>query len=90
MKNLSLIAENREALQKRKDEQYEKLQSVKLDSTFAGADTSSKEKFLASMRERLKAASGLQVVFFLERIARLTDAPVGYLFGRTLRLVGRV
>ncbi len=90
LKNLSLIAENREALQKRKDEQYEKLQSVKLDSTFAGADTTSKEKFLASIRERLKAASGLQVDFFLERIARMTDAPQSYLYGRTLRLVGRV
>lgn len=52
------------------DEQYKKLNEVKLDTTFSGADTSGKKNFLASLVEKLQANQALQTRFFLEQITK--------------------
>lgn len=89
MKNLNLIAANRPGYQRQKDEQYEKLQKVKLDDTFSGADTSSKEKFLASIVEKLKMNQNLQQSFFMEQIMRMSKTSGTYLLGRQMVLTGK-
>lgn len=89
MKNLNLIAANRPDYQKRRDEQYEKLQKVKLDDTFSGADTSSKENFLASIVEKLKMHQNLQQSFFMEQIMKMSKTSGVYLLGRQMVLSGK-
>ena len=81
MANLNLVEANRPGYQKQQDEKYERLQSVKLDQTFSGSDTSSKEKFLASIAQKL-AAQNLNTDFFLKQIAKMTQTPGVYLLGR--------
>jgi hypothetical protein len=82
MKNLDLIKSNRKDYKERQEEQYKKLEKVELDQTFAGADTSSKERFLASIQEKLHASKSLQISYFLEQMANMTKTPGNYLFGR--------
>ena len=82
MKNLHLIAENQADYEKRQGERYEKLQKVKLDQTFSGADTSNKERFLSSLREKLQNSRNLQINFFLDQIAKMSKTPGDYLFSR--------
>ena len=89
MKNLNLIAANRPEYDKLKDEQYEKLQKVKLDDTFSKADTSSKERFLASLTEILKQNHALQTGFFFGRISQMSNTLGDYLIGRQIVLSGR-
>ena len=82
IKNLNLINSNKKAYKKKQEEQYEKLQKTELDQTFAGADTSSKERFLASIQEKLQDSRNLQISIFLEQISNMTKAPGNCLFGR--------
>ena len=82
IKNLNLINSNQKDYKEKQEERYEKLKKVELDQTFAGADTSSKESFLASIQEKLKANKSLQMNFFLEQIAGMAKTPGSYLFGR--------
>ncbi len=85
MKHLSLVEANRTDYEKLRDERYEKLEKVKLDQTFSGADTSSKESFLASIAEKLKSAQSPNIVnteFFLKRLAEMTRTQGKYLAGR--------
>lgn len=89
LKNFELVAAGRPGYQKYKDEQYEKLYQVKLDRTFSGSDTSSKEKFLTSIKEKLEANRNLQLDFFMNQIAQMTKAPGGYLVSRRMVLSGR-
>ncbi len=89
MKNLDLIASNRPGYQRHKDEQYEKLQKVKLADTFSGADTSSKEKFLSSIVEKLKMNQNLQQSFFMEQIMRMSKTSSTYLLERQMVLTGK-
>ena len=89
LKNIDLVAAGRPGYQKYQDKQYEKLYQVKLDRTFSGADTSSKEKFLASIKEKLMANRELQLDFFMDQIAQMTKGPGGYLVGRRMVLSGR-
>ena len=89
LKNIDLVAAGRPGYQKYQDKQYEKLYQVKLDRTFSGADTSSKEKFLASIKEKLMANRELQLDFFMDQIAQMTTGPGGYLVGRRMVLSGR-
>lgn len=90
MKNLNLISADRTEYNKKKDEQYENLQKVKLDNTFSKADTSSKERFLASLAEILKQNSALQSGFFLKQISQMAGTSGDYLIGRQLILSGKV
>ena len=87
--NLDLVAAGRPGYQKYRDEQYEKLYQVKLDRTFSGSDTSSKEKFLESIKAKLQANRDLQINLFMEQIAQMSKAPGGYLVGRRMVLSGR-
>lgn len=89
IKNFDLVAAGRPGYQKYQDEQYEKLYQVELDRTFSGSDTGSKEKFLESIKEKLKANRELQVNLFMEQIAQMTKAPGGYLVNRRMVLSGR-
>ena len=89
MKNLDLIAKHRPDYNRKKEEQYEKLQQVKLDDTFSGADTSNKESFLASITEKLRAHQTLQTSFFMEQIMRMSQVSGAYLIGRQAVLSGR-
>lgn len=82
--NYSLILKNMEAYNKHQKEQYKKLQEVKLDTTFAGADTSDKKSFLASVTEKLMANQNLQTDFFMERIKKMADVPDEFFFGKWL------
>lgn len=86
--NLNLVAANRSDYQKQQDEKYEQLQKVKLDQTFSGSDTSGKEKFLASITQKL-AVQNLNANFFLEQIAKMSQTSGDYLLGRVLRLSAR-
>lgn len=88
MANLNLVAANRSDYQKQQDEKYEQLQKVELDQTFSGSDTSGKEKFLASIAQKL-AAQNLNTDFFLKQIAKMTQTPGDYLLGRVLSLSAR-
>ena len=87
--NLDLVAAGRPGYQKYQDEQYEKLYQVELDHTFSGSDTSSKEKFLESIKAKLQANRDLQINLFMEQIAQMSKAPGGYLVGRRMVLSGR-
>ena len=89
LKNIDLVAAARPAYQKYQDKQYEKLYQVKLDRTFSGADTSSKENFLLSIKEKLMASRELQLDFFMNQIAQMTKGPGGYLVSRRMVLSGR-
>lgn len=89
MKNLDLIAANRPSYQQLKEEKYEKLQRVKIDDTFSGVDTSSKEKFLASIVEKLKMNQNLQQSFFMEQMMRMSGISGVYLLGRQMALTGK-
>lgn len=89
MKNLNLIAANRPDYEKLKNKQYENLQKVKLDDTFSKADTSSKERFLASLAEILKQNHTLQTGFFFNRISEMSRTLGDYLIGRQMVLSGR-
>ena len=89
MKNLNLINGNRKNYKEKQEEQYEKLQKVKLDQTFAGTDTTSKESFLASIREKLQANKSLQIDLFLKQITNMTKTPGDYLFGRRQEFTAR-
>ncbi len=82
MKNLNLINSNKKDYKKRQEEQYEKLQKVELNQTFAGADTSSKESFLASIQAKFQDNKSLQISLFLEQISNMTKTSGNYLFGR--------
>ena len=89
LKNIDLVAAGRPGYQKYQDKQYEKLYQVKLDRTFSGADTSSKENFLSSIKEKLMANRELQLDFFMNQIAQMTKGPGGYLVSRRMVLSGR-
>lgn len=89
LKNIDLVAAGRPGYQKYQDKQYEKLYQVKLDRTFSGADTSSKENFLSSIKENLMANRELQLDFFMNQIAQMTKGPGGYLVSRRMVLSGR-
>ena len=89
MKNLDLIKTNRKDYKEKQEEQYEKLQKVELDQTFAGTDTTSKESFLASIREKLQANKNLQINLFLDQISKMTKTPGDYLFGRRQEFTAR-
>ena len=89
MKNLDLIKTNRKDYKEKQEEQYEKLQKVELDQTFAGTDTTSKESFLASIREKLQANKNLQINLFLDQISKMTKTPGDYLFGRRQKFTAR-
>lgn len=82
MAHIDAVAGNRTAYDRYKDGQYEQLEKVKLDQTFAGADTSGKENFLASVREMLQASQKLQVNYFLEQIGKMAEAPGSCLTAR--------
>ncbi len=89
MKNLDKIESHRPEYERHKDEQYEKLQEVKLDDTFSGADTSDKENFLASIVEKLKRNQNLQQSFFMEQIMKMSRTSGTYLLGRQMVLTGK-
>lgn len=89
LKNFELVAAGRPGYQKYQDEQYEKLYQVKLDRTFSGSDTSSKEKLLASIKEKLEANRNLQLDLFMNQIEQMAKAPGGYLVSRRMVLSGR-
>lgn len=90
MKNQNVITAFKPEYDKAKDEKYEKLQKVKLDDTFSKADTSSKERFLASIAEILKKNPTLQSSFFLNRISQMAQTSGDYLIGRQMILSGKV
>lgn len=90
MKNLDKIEAHRPEYQRHKDEQYEKLQKVKLDNTFSGADTSGKENFLASLVEKLRMNQNLQQSFFMEQIMKMSRTSGTYLLGKQMVLTGKV
>lgn len=87
--NYDLVVANKPAYKKHQDEKYKKLDEVKLDSTFSGADTSSKENFLASLAEKLQASQTLHTSVFQERISKMADAPDGYLYSNRVVLWAR-
>lgn len=87
--NISALVRNRPGYEKQQDEKYKKLQTVKLDQTFAGADTSGKEQFLASLTEKLLANKNLQVSFFLDRIAKMSNVSGSYLLARQMVLYAK-
>lgn len=87
--NWSLLNSNKTEYKRHKDEQYKKLDEVKLDTTFSGADTSGKKTFLASLVEKLQANQALQTRFFLEKITKMTKTSDGYLMGRQRSLSAR-
>ncbi len=87
--NFDLVAAGRSGYQQYQDEQYEKLYQVELNGTFSGSDTGSKEKFLESIKEKLKANRELQIQLFMDQIAQMTKAPDRYLLGRRMVLSGR-
>ncbi len=87
--NWSLLNSNKTEYKRHKDEQYKKLDEVKLDTTFSGADTSGKKTFLASLVEKLQANQALQTRFFLEQITKMTKTSDGYLMGRKRSLSAR-
>lgn len=89
LENIDLVAAGRPGYQKYQDEQYEKLYQVKLDRTFSGSDTSSKENFLASIKEKLMANRELQLDYFMNQIAQMTKGSGGYLVSRRMVLSGR-
>ncbi len=92
MKHLTLVEANRTDYEKLRDERYKKLDEVKLDQTFSGADTSSKESFLASIKEKLNAARNPNIAnteFFLKRIEEMTRIQGKYLIGRQRVLAAR-
>ena len=89
MKNLDLIKSNQKDYKEKQEERYEKLNKVELDQTFAGADTSSKERFLASIQEKLMDSKGLQISLFLKQISDMAKTPGNYLFGRRQEFTAR-
>ncbi len=84
--NFNLLNANKPKYRKHQDEQYKKLNEGKLDNTFSGADTSNKKNFLAALSEKLQAGQALQASFFLERIARMAEAPDNYLYSNRIVL----
>lgn len=82
IKNLLLVNNNKKNYKKKQEEQYEKLQKAELNQTFAGADTSSKESFLASVQAKLQDNKSLQISLFLEQISNMAKTPGSYLSGR--------
>lgn len=89
MAHMDAVAGNRKAYGRHKDEQYGRLEQLKLDQTFSGVDVSGKEGFLASVRERLQANQKLQADYFLEQIQKMAEAPGGYLTARRWTLNAR-
>ena len=87
--NFNLLAANKSAYKKHQDEKYKKLNEVKLDSTFSGADTSSKKNFLASLSEKVQARQTLQNSFFLERISKMSEVSGSYLYTNRIVLWSR-
>lgn len=90
LNNIDLVVAGRPGYQKYQDEQYKKLYEVKLDGTFSGTDKSSKDSFLASIKEKMNANRNLQIDMFMEQIAQMSKAPGGYLLSRRMVLSGRV
>ncbi|HCT90495.1 MAG TPA: hypothetical protein DF613_03790 [Lachnospiraceae bacterium] len=82
MANIDAVAGYKTTYNRYKDEQYAQLDKVELDQTFAGADTSGKVNFLESIREKLQENQRLQINFFLEQIAKMTEGSGGYLTAR--------
>ena len=90
MANIDAVAGYRTVYERHKDEEYGRLDEVKPDQTFAGADTSGKENFLASIREKLRENQRLQTEFFLEQIAKMTEGSGGFLTSRQRLVRARV